>query len=141
MTKYRTWRWVRPLCCAVRSSFADLPRPRPVEIVEQLARGAHSPYLVPITVPIPLLGKTEGRLLRRGLEEQHDVLLQARLVAFDDHHVITAGGNDLLAQCALAVQRIPRDHRALQRQLRQQLRQPMRICPAGPITTAISVAR
>src|SRR6266516_2339511 len=86
---------------------ADLPCPRPVEIAEQLAGGPHSPHLVPITVPIPLLGKAERRLLRRRLEEQHDILLQAWLVAFDDHDVITAGGDDLLAQCSLAVQRIP----------------------------------
>jgi len=75
---------------------------------------------VAITVPIPLLGKTERRLLWWGLEQQQDVLLQARLVAFDDHHVITAGGDDLLAQCSLAVQRIPGDDRAPQWQLLQQ---------------------
>jgi hypothetical protein len=70
-------------------------------------------------VPIPLLSKTEGRLLRWVFEEQHDVLLQARLVAFDDHDVITAGGDDLLAQGSLAIQCISGDDRALQRQLRQ----------------------
>jgi hypothetical protein len=35
----------------------------------------------------PAAQQTEGRLLRRGLEEQRDMQQQARLVAFEDHHI------------------------------------------------------